>query len=87
MSSPPQLASHATALTSNCPCVFFLPASLPSKVEYRTSAAPTEVAPMSYTIVHVPSGVNSLSMPHCKAAHERSLTSAKMFSPAMSAAS
>ena len=32
MSSPPQLSSHFTAFTSNCPWVFFLPASLASKV-------------------------------------------------------
>ena len=87
MSSPPHDSSHATALISNWPCVFFLPASLPSNVLYRTSAAPTLVAPMSYTMVHVPSEVNSLSMPHCNAAALRSETSARMFKPAMSAAS
>ena len=33
MSSPPTDSSHLTALISNWPCCFFLPASLPSNVE------------------------------------------------------
>ena len=82
--SPPTDSSHFTDTSSNCPCCFF---TFPVVNElYLASAAPLDVLPTSTKIAHFGSG-NSLSIPHCNAAHDRSLFIASTFNPAISAAS
>ena len=82
--SPPTVSSHFTDTISNCPCCFF---TLPLENElYFTSAAPADVCPTSTKMTHFGSG-NSLSIPHCSAAHDKSLFIASTFNPAISAAS